>query len=201
MLRTRVLINHIYNLHDARYFAGMGASILGIDIESGYQNLTIEDYKSIISWLSGVDISVTINDTKNIDFIKKLNPQFIQTKSISIIEQMNATTPCIYELEVEDNDLYEDIALNRLASLENKAELFILRSNETIDKKSISIYKNLAAEYKILLNFNFDDSSLHYILDTINPYGIVLNKSNTEIKKGFNDFEKIHKFLDILSDI
>ncbi|MGV3539700.1 MAG: N-(5'-phosphoribosyl)anthranilate isomerase, partial [Rufibacter sp.] len=62
-LSTIVLVNHINNLSDARYCAGMGVEMLGFSLQEGEPGyVSPEAFKEISGWVSGVKLVGQVED-------------------------------------------------------------------------------------------------------------------------------------------
>ena len=56
-LKTTVLVNGINNLSDARYCAGMGADMMGFNLDESHgSHLTEDTFKEITGWVSGIQL-------------------------------------------------------------------------------------------------------------------------------------------------
>lgn len=62
MLRTTVLVRHVTNLSDARYFAGMGVELLAFPL-TGPHALTPDTVRELTGWVAGVRLVGEVDDS------------------------------------------------------------------------------------------------------------------------------------------
>ncbi len=200
-----IKLNHINNLSDARYCAGMGVHMLGFAIDPYYKNyLTAEKLHAITAWISGVKIvgeisEVHIDDT----FLKKYvldviqieentiikSKKFITKKNIKIIRKICVkTVKSILELE------------KKLLYLSAITDYFLIST--TLKKLYIPLLQKhivyLAKKYPIIQDFNISPNSINYIL-TLPLYGIAFDGEN-EIRPGYKSYKNMSAILEKIVD-
>ena len=63
-LKTKVKINRITNLTDARYCSGMYVDILGFSLEEGAPNyISPIQFQEITGWIAGIDFAAEFTDS------------------------------------------------------------------------------------------------------------------------------------------
>ena len=72
-LKTKVKINRITNLTDARYCSGMYVDILGFSFEEGTPNyISPTQFQEITGWLAGIDFAAEFTDSDAYTIEKRL---------------------------------------------------------------------------------------------------------------------------------
>jgi phosphoribosylanthranilate isomerase len=194
MLKTKVILSHVTNLSDARYASGMGVNYIGFSINpENSQFVTADEAKSISGWLSGVSIIGEIGNTIPAD-MKSYTSTYIQTSNALLIDKLNEP---ILTLDVNSLNISEVIGL--LYKYSDRVRLFILNVEAEQVPNLQSQLSELCSNYAVYISTEFDNKNLEYVLDDINPTGIVLYGSDEE-KPGLSSYDGIADILELLEE-
>ncbi len=197
-LKTTVKINHVTNLSDARYCAGMGVEMIGFNLDKHHPNfIEAKKAQEIASWLSGVSIvgelahspEITLSDYP-LDMLEVNSPQLFN-------EFVGSGAPLLYRFSVDNIETLA-FAKEALDSYRLSVSYFLIESYFLqIDSQVADLLKKFSAEYPLLIGFGITPSNIHYILDYISPAGIALNGS-PEISAGLKDFDELAEILEAI---
>ncbi|MBL7850801.1 MAG: hypothetical protein JNN04_07865 [Cyclobacteriaceae bacterium] len=102
--RPLVYVNHITNLSDARYCAGMGVDLLGFNIDpSDPDYVSPETYQQLVGWVSGpervvVAGSVPFNDKR---MVEDYAPQYVHLHGAQLNNWPATSLKLIVEIPAE----------------------------------------------------------------------------------------------------
>ncbi len=197
-LKTTVKINHVTNLSDARYCAGMGVEMIGFNLDKHHPNFVeAKKAQEIASWLSGVSIvgelahspEIALSDYP-LDMLEVNSPHLFN-------EFVGSGAPLLYRFSVDNVETLA-FAKEALDSYRLSVSYFLIESYFLqIDSQVADLLKKLSAEYPLLIGFGITPSNIHYILDYISPVGIALNGS-PEISAGLKDFDELAEILEAI---
>lgn len=194
MLKTKVILSSVTNLSDARYASGMGVDYIGFAINpENTQYVTTEEAKSISDWLSGVSIIGEVGESLPAD-MKEYTLSYSQTNNISLIERLENSILSL-EINKENASNIQEI----LKSNSTIVNFFILKVEAEVLPSLQAQLKELCNEYPIYISTDFDSQNLVYILNDINPTGIVLYGSQEE-KPGLSSYDGIADILEQLEE-
>lgn len=194
MLHTKVKINKVNNLTDARYFAAMGVDYLGFCC-----NINTERYcapskiREITEWVEGPEFVMELDGWQSEEDIHAL-------LSLNITQALHFGAFSSYSVNF-GLPVFKDIILENIqeASLE-EIDYPVLRSDKnfkqltTTEKSTIT---GLVSQNKIFLDIDFDKEDLPAILDHWLIYGLILRGGDEE-KTGFKSFEDLDEIFQIL---
>ncbi len=201
-LQTRVLVSSINNLSDARYCAGMGADMLGFDLDAASENyLDPAAFKAITQWISGVQFVGELPEadfTRVQELLKNYFLNYLQVENTAdwaALSQLNI--PLICKITVE-----EDCNIETFRQVYGPArqyvQWFVLESKiRKLSAGLIKIIQQIALEFSVLLGFGIDQHNIKNILSQIPIQGIVL-KGSHEIRPGFKDYDDLAAILEAL---
>jgi phosphoribosylanthranilate isomerase len=194
MLKTKVILSHVTNLSDARYASGMGVNYIGFSINpENSQFVTAEEAKSISGWLSGVSIIGEIGSTLPAD-LKDYAATYVQTSNVLLVDTL---TEPILALDVNPVNISEVIgSLNKYS---DRVGLFVLNVEAEQLPDLQPQLSEFCSKYPVYISTEFDDKKLAYVLDEINPTGIVLYGSDEE-KPGLSSYDGIADILELLEE-
>jgi len=200
-LRTIVKVGSISNLSDARYCSGMGVQYLGFSLDSDNENyVDPQTLKSIREWVVGPRI-VGEFSTSDLDSITNTIERYdIDAIQISDIEVCNTITsidlPVILALDISTFE--NPVELREvMAKVNDRVAFFLLyksKDNTDIQKEDLLV---LANDFRIMVGYGIDVSSIGSWIDNTNIYGICL-KGSIEIKPGFKDYDELADILEML---
>ena len=155
-LKTKVKINRITNLTDARYCSGMYVDILGFSLEEGAPNyISPIQFQEITGWIAGIDFAAEFTDSDAYTIERRLAdyPSISWIESIdldTLIQLKSLGKGLIYRLDYQAIDSF----LPQLALLnDHKITLHLTSTNKllTIDNKDF--IENLASKVTLLLGY------------------------------------------------
>lgn len=199
-LKTKVKINRITNLTDARYCSGMYVDILGFSLEEESPHyVSPKQFQEITGWIFGIDYAAEFSDLDAYS-----------------IERLLADYPGITWIESEDLDTLVQLAplrkkliyrmqLAELDTLLPKIEL--LQKNEitlhvTSTNKSIAIDNELNInqflnQLKVFLGAGISPANANSLCELPGLHGFALDGGD-EIKPGLRDFDQLAAILESL---
>lgn len=199
-LKTKVKINRITNLTDARYCSGMSVDILGFCLEEGFPHyVTPTQFQEITGWISGIDYAA----------------EFSELDAYSI-ERLLADYPGISWIESEDLDTLVQLApmrkklifrvqLEVLSTLlskiellkEHKITLHLTSTNKSIIIDNEFSINQLSNQLNVFLGAGISPANANSLSELPGLYGFALD-SGDEIKPGLRDFDQLAAILEIL---
>lgn len=194
MLRTKIKINKVNNLTDARYFAAMGVDYLGFCC-----NVNTEMYcapskiKEITDWVEGPEFVMEFDGWQSEEDIQTL-------VSLHMAQALHFGAFSSYTHNF-GLPVFKDIILENIqeASLEG-IDYPVLRSDKNFKELTASeksTITHLVSQNKIFLDIGFDTEDLPLILDHWVLYGLILRGGDEE-KTGFKSFEDLDDIFQIL---
>jgi len=202
-LKTLVKINHVSNLSDARYCAGMGVEMLGFEFNTASTHyVTPQKMKEISGWLSGVKIVAEINNLKPENFIEtfeEIHFDYIQVQNILLKNIKDLNYPIIYKIEWNEENTFGkfDAYFN---DFKNYVSYFLISSEiEKIKPEDLKEINLISEKYNVLLNFNLSGEDFNHILLETKIKGIAIN-GNTEIKLGYTNTDSIADILETIEE-
>jgi len=198
-LKTIVKVGNISNLSDARYCAGMGVDMLGFNFKAGDpEAISINDYKGIAEWLSGVrfvgefqdssiDIIRDISDQLQFDAIEIDNPEICRELAVDGI-------PIVLKFDPHDPQGQIRTVMEYCAG---SVEYFLIVVNESVSDEVKKTISALANDFPVLLGGNLSADLVLNLIDTLPVQGIAL-KGSKEIKPGFKDYDELADILESL---
>jgi phosphoribosylanthranilate isomerase len=191
-LQTRVKINSVTHLSDARYCAGMGVEWIGFCLDSTHPSyISPSQFLELSGWITGVQL-IGEFFKQNCEEIKttlqNYAVQWIQTDradELSSIRQLGY--PTILRL-------FEAIELPPFQH--NLPDLYLLLElNDHLSKEHITEWKKKYPDYKLLIGKGITKENSLSLATAVN--GIALNGSH-EVKTGYSDFETLASILETL---
>ncbi|MDB5273608.1 MAG: hypothetical protein JWO58_1975 [Chitinophagaceae bacterium] len=187
-LKTNVYISDVTNLTEARYYAGMGVSIIGFDATPGHPSfISTQQFDAITSWLSGIQTSwqwhaapaeelILLLESSPSDFIELTHipdPQQLQYIRKPLIIRTSDPKQLEYISHLPANSVYGIVwegEASALTSLETDLVCF-LETQPPFDQ-------------------------LDSIVDL--PHGGISLKGSPESRPGWNDFDQLADLLESL---
>ncbi len=199
-LKTKVKINRITNLTDARYCSGMYVDILGFSLEKGSAHcVSPTQFQEITGWISGIDYAGEFSDLDAYSIERLL----VDYPSITWIESEDLDTlvqlaplgkKLIYRVQLEDLDAL-------LAKIEHLREyeitLHITSTNKSLTIDNKSIIKELSSQLNLFLGAGITPENANSLCELPGLYGFALDGGD-EIKPGLRDFDQLAAILESL---
>lgn len=190
-LKTRVKVNRITNLHDARYCAGMGVEMIGFPIEDADEQEK-GPINEIIGWLAGVNF---IAEVESEHYLEEFNVQQIQVNSHTLLDfyARNSQLPIIYKIRFNGDSIEEE-----LEELKSSVFFFLVELADSISIDSVwEELKLLCSAYPVFIGSQVTKENVLKIVEEIQPEGVAIDPGK-ELKVGLNDFDELADILELL---
>ncbi len=197
-LRTQVKINHVTNLSDARYCAGMGVHMLGFCFDDKNENYVKPDmFKEISGWVSGPEFAGEF-ENREADYIKttlgKTNIDIIETTRPELLNELAVLDrPLILKLDLGRYGSINEIE-NDMSYARDLVDYFLLESQSDSPVDLDMIFR-LAVTYRIILSHFINKQNINQILDNTTIEGIALY-GEQESKTGLKDYDHLADILE-----
>jgi phosphoribosylanthranilate isomerase len=186
-LRTNVYISDVTNLTEARYYAGMGVSIIGFDATPDHTSfISTQQFDAITSWLSGIQTSWQWHSAPSEQLM-----QLIDSSPADFIE-LNAT-PTTDQLQFLSRPL-----LIRTSSVKDIQAIDLLPLNSVyaiIWEGDLSVITSLNTPLSCFIETQPPFDQLDSILKWNKGLGL---KGSPESRPGWNDFDQMADLLESL---
>lgn len=202
-LKTTVIVNGINNLSDARYCAGMGAEMMGFNLDGSVAgHLTPDAFKEISGWVSGVKLvgEFVKTSTEEINSLaSELNLDYVQLNKQYLIDELEEIEKPVIIRAHFNKDTIESELIAEMELYKNAVAYFLVYSYDytTIDETNIDFLGDLAKNYNVIIGFGIDKTNLNMVLEKINPAGIGLQGGH-EIKPGLKTFDELEEIFELL---
>ena len=193
-LKTKVLINQVNNLSDARYCAGMGVDYLGFNVEEGQSNyLAPEPFKEMTSWVSGPEFVGEFNNSNLEEIINISSTYSIKAVQVSNLELVKELHNLDYSVIVDlpSKSFNRELAETRSSFV----SAFMLRL-ETYEEEELGRIASLAADFPIILGGDISTQHLESILEK--PFQGIAMQGGDEVKPGYREFDEMADILELL---
>ena len=199
-LKTKVKINRITNLTDARYCSGMYVDVLGFSLEDGNPHyISPSQFQEITGWISGTDYAAEFTDSDAFTIEKQLSDY----PGITWIESSDLDT--LFQLKSLGKKLIYRTALDEVESILPKLALLnkdqiILHITSTENTLSIDnklVIDKLASKVSLFLGFGINPENASSLAEIPGLAGLALDGGD-EIKPGLRDFDHLGSILENL---
>jgi phosphoribosylanthranilate isomerase len=204
-LKTSVLVNGINNLSDARYCAGMGAEMMGFNLDDAHPNhISEEAFKEITGWVSGIQLAGEFDEAAAAEINRKafeLNLDFVQLNKTFLLDEIRKIEKPVIQKVYINKDTIETELAEMLELYQADVRYFLIYSTDftTIDDTNIRLLRDLAKKYPIIIGFGVEKDNLDAIVEEIKPAGIGLQGSD-EIKPGLKTFDELEEIFEVLEE-
>ena len=199
-LKTKVKINRITNLTDARYCSGMYVDVLGFSLEKEAPHyLSPSQFQEITGWISGTDYAAEFTDSDAFTIERQLADYpgitWIESGDLDTLFQLKSLgKKLIYRTSLDE---VESI-LPKLALLNQDQITLHLTSNENILTLDNEIFiKELASKVSLFLGFGINPENASALADIPGLAGLAMDGGD-EIKPGLRDFDQLGSILENL---
>jgi phosphoribosylanthranilate isomerase len=191
-LKAIVKLNSVNNLSDARYAAGMGVNLIGINSDPGNEfYLSPEKFREISGWISGPAAVLEYSGnslTEVKDLLKQYQLEWVEVTDQDLIpalsrENLKIIFKCT-EIDTSSPVNPRDIQFVHLHSL------------STISDQQI---KKISCEYPVLLYTAIAVKDLRANIEATGIRGITIS-GGQEIKPGLKDYDLISDILEMLTE-
>lgn len=197
-LKTIVKINHVSNLSDARYCAGMGVKMIGFDLNKHQQHFVeAKKAQEIAGWLAGVSIVGELSHSPDVE-LSDYPLDMLEVNSPQLFDEfLKSGAPLLYRFGVDNIETLA-FAKEIFDSYQANVEYFVIESYILkIDQQVADLLRKLSIEYPILIGFGVTAQNIQEVLDYIQPTGIALS-GGTEISAGLKDFDELSEILEAI---
>jgi phosphoribosylanthranilate isomerase len=199
-LKTKVKINRITNLTDARYCSGMYVDVLGFSLEDANPHyISPSQFQEITGWISGTDYAAEFTDSDAFT----IERQLADYPGITWIESSDLDT--LFQLKSLGKKLIYRTALDEVESILPKLALLnqdqiILHITSTENTLSIDnklVIDKLASKVSLFLGFGINPENASSLAEIPGLAGLALDGGD-EIKPGLRDFDQLGSILENL---
>ena len=199
-LKTKVKINRITNLTDARYCSGMYVDILGFCLEKGSPHfVSPTQFQEITGWISGIDYAAEFaeEDAYTIERTLAEYPgiTWIESGDLETLVQLNSLgKKLIYRVKIEELDtLLPKTDLLR----EHEITLHLTSINKSLSIYNEFIINKLSSQLNLFLGAGITPEKANSLCELPGLFGFALD-SGDEIKPGLRDFDQLAAILENL---
>ena len=199
-LKTKVKINRITNLTDARYCSGMYVDILGFCLEKGSPHfVSPTQFQEITGWISGIDYAAEFaeEDAYTIERTLAEYPgiTWIESGDLETLVQLNSLgKKLIYRVKIEELDtLLPKTDLLR----EHEITLHLTSINKSLTIDNEFIINKLSSQLNLFLGAGITPEKANSLCELPGLFGFALD-SGDEIKPGLRDFDQLAAILENL---
>ena len=200
-LQTFVKINHVTNLTDARYCAGMMVDLLGFCLDPNSSNfISPEHFKEISGWVSGVEFVGEFSYEPSLDILEVLKGypeiKWIEYNRLAELEELvNQGYSLIYKSDLKEIIHLEPEVSDLLSRL--GMYLHIDAESTTLTESEIESIKDLTQKCKVILGKGINPENVLSITQDLGLFGLSLD-GGKEIKAGLRDFDQMAEVLEKL---
>ncbi len=206
-LKTRLKVNQVKNLTDARYFAAVGAEWLGFEFDpTAARSVSVELAKEIKAWLAGPRFfgsfgSLTVENINEI--CTSLEMDICQVGEAIGFEKLDRSIQSIiHRIDISSNDSAPDIEAKLEHLKPNVAQFSLNFETKWTDIKNgnhwtVEAIQTICAKYPVFLKMDFTKENVLEILEKIKPFGIEL-QGGDEIVTGMQSFDEVGEIIDLL---
>lgn len=194
----KIKLGSITNLSDARYAAAVGIDFIGFNFTPntpGY--IAPIKAKEIIEWTSGSMIVAEFgNQSVNeiIEIAELLNVDIIEVNNTLLpAELLEIGKPIIKKIDI--GKFSHQQVMTELTTYQQAADAFLIyttSSGVTFDESALQAW---CQSSQIIWGLDVNETNVHYIIDTIKPYGIQLLGGEEE-RPGVKDFDALADLLE-----
>ncbi|MCG8340254.1 MAG: phosphoribosylanthranilate isomerase [Cytophagales bacterium] len=199
-----IKISEVNNLSDARYCAGMGATLMGFPVDKAHPHyISPNKFKEITAWISGVKFvgELATNNLQIIEnILKNYTLDYIQLNDQGVLDTvLPLNVPVILRLVLRGAESVE--ALHEfMDKYSPHISYFLIETTQVNEQVVTQLQQNiiqLATYFPIIQAFNLFSDNLPLLLEKTKIRGIAL-QGGEEIKPGYKDFSGLADILEVL---
>jgi len=199
-LKTKVKINRITNLTDARYCSGMYVDVLGFSLEDGNPHyISPSQFQEITGWISGTDYAAEFTDSDAYTIERRL----VDYPGINWIESGDLDT--LFQLKSLGKKLIYRTALDEVESIlpklallnQDQITLHLTSTENTLTIDNELVIEKLASMVSLFLGFGINPENASSLAEIPGLAGLALDGGD-EIKPGLRDFDHLGSILENL---
>lgn len=194
MSRTKVKINKVSNLTDARYFAAMGVDYLGFCCNLGTEMYCAPSkIKEIIEWVSGPEFVLEFDGWQSAEDITGLI-------GLGMAQAVHFGAFATYT-ESFAIPVFKDFILENVDDIHfGNIDFPVIRTDKNYSEltpEEISNLQRIINSNKVFLDINFENHFLEEMLQILPVYGLII-RGGEEEKVGLKSFEQLDSVFEIL---
>lgn len=199
-LKTKVKINRITNLTDARYCSGMYVDVLGFSLEEGSPHyVSPSQFQEITGWISGADYAAEFTESDAYTIERKLADypgiNWIESSDLdTLIQLKNLGKELIYQVSMEE---IESIVPKIELLNQHQITLHITSTENTLTIDNKIVIEKLASKANLFLGFGIHPENVSMLSEIPGLVGLALDGGD-EIKPGLRDFDQLATILENL---
>ena len=199
-LKTKVKINRITNLTDARYCSGMYVDVLGFSLEEGSPHyVSPSQFQEITGWISGADYAAEFTESDAYTIERKLADypgiNWIESSDLdTLIQLKNLGKELIYQVSMEE---IESIVPKIELLNQHQITLHITSTENTLTIDNKIVIEKLASKVNLFLGFGIHPENASMLSEIPGLVGLALDGGD-EIKPGLRDFDQLATVLENL---
>lgn len=199
-LSTLVKINGVNNLSDARFCAGMGASILGFCPEENHPDFVDpKKFSDITGWVAGVKIAGEFYHTgaaRIREIMENYRFDYLQVEDPGLVKELSDTgKPLLFRIDLSDTKTRHHID-SVLHSLKEHVAFYIVEGHDTGEEWILRSHR-WSEKFPILFGAGVTKENVLSVLNRHHYKGLSL-RGGTEIKPGYYDFGELADILELL---
>jgi phosphoribosylanthranilate isomerase len=199
-LKTKVKINRITNLTDARYCSGMYVDVLGFSLEEGTPHyVSPSQFQEITGWISGADYAAEFTESDAYIIERKLADypgiNWIESNDLdTLIQLKNLGKKLIYRVSMEGiESIVQQIELLN----QHQITLHITSTEKILTIDNELFIKEYVGKVSLFLGFGINPENASSISEIPGLAGLALDGGD-EIKPGLRDFDQLASILENL---
>ena len=199
-LSTLVKISGVNNLSDARFCAGMGATILGFCPEESHPDfIDHKKFRDITGWIKGVKLAGEFYSS-GLDQIRELDNRYqfdyLQTGNLQFMSELSKwEKPLIFYFDLNSISNISDVP-DILETLKDKVIYFIIDGHGIEGEWTQKVHQ-WSDRYPILFGADVNKANVLTVVNQYNYQGLSLH-GGFEIKPGYYDFGELAEILELL---
>ena len=199
-LKTKVKINRITNLTDARYCSGMYVDVLGFSLEEGSPHyVSPSQFQEITGWISGADYAAEFTESDAYTIERKLADypgiNWIESSDLdTLIQLKNLGKELIYQVSMEE---IESIVPKIELLNQHQITLHITSTENTLTIDNKIVIEKLSSKVNLFLGFGIHPENASMLSEIPGLVGLALDGGD-EIKPGLRDFDQLATVLENL---
>jgi phosphoribosylanthranilate isomerase len=196
MHKTKIKVNDIQNLTDARYFSAMGVDYLGFCCNPGSETFcSLQKIKEIIEWVEGPEFVLQFQGFQR-------ESEIVSAVELGLAQALHFGVFATYEVDFGLPVFKEYILENIESSSSLICDYPILRSDIPWEKMTafdIQKIQNILEEKFCYLDFKWETTSLDTMRKKLSDFGLIL-RGGTEERLGVKTYEDLDEIFDLLSN-
>lgn len=205
---TKIFLQQVSDLHEARYAAAVGIDFIGFNLDPVLGTvLTLEEVQGIEEWITGIK-KVAVFGEQSMEEIQAvlstINVDYVQINAwIPAPELSRLNVPIIKKIPIVHDVSFEQ--LNFLAEpYKNVVDYFLLDGyNHNITWGSFEhqpfewkVIAKMCQAYPCFVGFNLTPQTVLEVMERIKPFGVAIHKGiRNEVQE--LDFDAVEQIIEI----